>query len=296
MPTRSVAHIADLAIGHESESSVHSQLEPDAREQFAQDLGGHTEQLTNPKTIVCIEDRGITATGTGEDDPVELRKIVHSQWAGGMTLATTKAALAANAAFLRDARSFTEAYLITDKLLRDLDYEDGGHANCGASGLVQASVENPVAREIAIPTIGAIIEVNNSREALFDKNAAQKRNLVGRNFFADWTPAWHEAHLQQTVPQNFTHIKTANDASHGHYGQGLYVMTQEGVGFAKNGFIEDTGQLAFAATVPKVAEVAYAIGGSDEERERILMGFAADLLDVSDKILAPGFPAFKQAA
>lgn len=294
--TKAVEHIADLAIGKDEAGRVNGRHDSEeSLDRFGTELGKHTYQLTVTNTADCMEERRTTDQG-GIIDPAVLRRRVVSQWPGGLVLATAKAAVAADAAYLRDARDFKDAYLKTFDLLTSLEYEDSGHAKCGASGLVEASAAEPVVREIALPTLSTIMEIDESRTQHFDSMFERKRQLARSGFYGTWDAGWHEDFLSQKAPHNFYHVKTEPDAVHGHYGKGVYVVTSVGEGFAKNAFFEDTGEMSFAVTPPKVLEVAQKIGGSDAEREAIIVAFAADLLDVSDKIVAPGMPVFAQAA
>ena len=75
-------------------------------------------------------------------------------------------------------------------------------------------------------------------------------------------------------------------------GSGVYVITEAERGFAKNAHIEDTGREAFAVTLPKMYEIAHLLGGSDEERQAILLGFVDDTLHVGGGIVMEGMPVF----
>lgn len=297
MSTATVDFVANLAIGKEGADRIYSALTEEQKPEYSQQLGQHiVDEVTNPMTVVCMEDRPDVDFADGTTDPAALRERAYFQWPGGLYLATTKAAVAANAAYLRDATSFKDAYLLTAQVLGAMGYEDGGHAGCGASGKVKASVEVPVARELALPTIGAIIEVNQSRTDLFDKNAANKQRKLEDGFFDGWTQAWHEEYLEKNVPHNYSHIKTEADAVHGHKAKSLLVVTEKGKAFAKNAFYQDTNDMSFGVTPPAVIEIAHKLGGTPEEREALVVGFMTDLLDVSDKLIAPGMPTFAQAA
>jgi hypothetical protein len=204
--------------------------------------------------------------------------------------------VAANAALVRDAKDIKQAYQQVYDVLTKMGYEDGGHAGCGASGKVEASVVKPVPREIALPTIGAIIDIDQSRTALFDRNAAHKQQLVDKGFYSVWDKAWHEDFLQTHAPQNFSFLKTENDPVHGHKAEGVLVVKQLGKGFAKNAFYEDTGQMSFGVTPTEVLDIAYKLGGTTEEREALTVALVTDLIDVSAQLVAPGLPVFADAA
>lgn len=297
MSTKVVEYKADLAIGADQEGRIRPALKSETEiRHFGDELARHTARLTVINSMDCMDDRPTIELGDGTSDPAALRERIAPQWAGGLVLATAKAAVAANADYLRDAKNFQDAYLKTYDLLISLGYQDGGHAGCGASKLVEDSVASPVAREIALPSLAAVMEINDQRTRLFDVNALHKQQLLDSGFYSGWDPAWHEDFLTQKAPQNFSRLKTAEDAVHGHYAKGVYAVVKEGYGFAKNAFYEDTGEMSFGVTLPIVQEVAFKVGGSDSERDALLVGFGTDLLDVSDKLVAPGLPLFIQAA
>lgn len=297
MATTTVAHLADLEIGKPGEDRITSHIDqPEQRQEFAHNLSTHTAEITNPKTVVCMEDRPDVGFADGKNDPAELREQAFYQWPGGLVLAATKAGVAANAAFLRDATTMQQAYELTFGVLTGMGYEDGGHAGCGASGKVEASIVTPVPREIALPTLGALTEMTDAHVALFDRNAAHKQALLDKGFYSGWTQAWHESFLQEHAPQNFSFLRTEHNPVHGHAADGVFILGQLERGFAKNAFFEDTGQMSFAVTPPKVMELAQKLGGTDEERQALLVAFCTDLLDVSAQLVAPGMPAFVEAA
>jgi hypothetical protein len=287
---REVQFVDRLAIGH-PENSIKSDLQTaDQLQAFGGKLREHTTELTHPQTADCMDERTTVRLGDGTTDPEILKHRITNQLPGGLVLAATKAAVAADVAMLRDAKSFQDAYLLMYDFLTKLGEEDGGHAHCGASKFVEASVEQPVAREIAIPTLGAIMLIDDSRKAAFDKNAETKLRHLDNGLYNGWSPAWHEEFLQQHAPQNFSHLTEVHNAD------GVYLLTQEGAGFAKNAFTEDTSQECFGVTVPKMIELSAKIGGNAEEQTRLLVAFGTDLLDVSDKLIAEGLPAFADAA
>lgn len=121
---------------------------------------------------------------------------------------------------------------------------------------------------------------------------ANKQARIESGFYSVWDPSKHQALVERTAPQNFSWLQEEHDATHGHHASGIYLPTEPGVGFAKNAFIEATGgtQL-FGYTHNFAVELANHLGGSDEERNMIALGFGYDLLDVSHQLIAAPDPA-----
>jgi len=291
-----VTYLGPLRIGSEGEGRIYSGLETETdRKIFSNGLAENTKQLTHIHTMDCMDDRPTIALADGTSDPDRLKARIAPQWAGGLVLASTKALVAANAVMVRGAKNFREAYQIVEGVFADLGFEDGGHEKCGASLLVEESVAKPVDLEIAIPTTEAIIGVNESRSASFDRVSTNKARKLEEGFYSDWTASWHEDFLSQKYPQNFSTLRTAKDAVKGHYADGFYVVGKDH-GFAKNAFYDATGKMSFAVTPAVVLEFADRLGGTKQERSDIAVAFVTDLLDVSDKLVAPGLPGFAEAA
>lgn len=290
---RPVKMLNRLAIG-QVDSKIRSDLKTDEEiEVFAQALSRHTQPLSASNTVDCMDDRKILSLGDGVNDPGRLRQRVAKQLPGGLVLASTKAAVAAGAAYLRDAKSFKHAYEITGGLLVGMGYQDGGHAHCGASTFVEQSVAKPVADDIALPTVGAVLGVSMTTEPgaakAFWANRQQVDQLLQDGFYGDWSTQWHEDYLQSQVPQNFSHLSEV------HRADGVYLISQPDMGFAKNAFIEETNHEAFGVTTYTMSELADKLGGSEQERLRLRLAFADDLLNVSNQLIAPDMPAFTDA-
>ncbi len=293
LPEKVAVFKGRLEIGQHGEDRITSHL--DNHEQlshFGEQVSEHIRPLTIINTADCMDDRRTLHLADGTSDSHVLRERIVPQWAGGLVLATTKAAVAANAAFLRDAKSMQQAYETTFQLLEELGFMDGGHEVCGASAKVVESVAQPVPENILLPTIDTILTINESRHKSFNDIQQNKMRRLANGFYSSWDPAWHQDFLSQKVPQNFSYLETANDAVHGHYAQGVVLVSEQGQGFAKNAFIEDTGNLAFAATPSITKDVSIVISSSAEERQRIQVAFIDDLINVSDKLVAPGMPVF----
>lgn len=259
--------------------------------EFARECDENTFNLTKFNTADCGDDRLTLALADGTTDPAALRNRIVSQLFGGEGLAATKALVAANAVAIRDAKNFTEAYMIVSNMLVDLDEEDGGHAACGASNAVEASVAKAIDFDLLLPTVGLLVPDRGDNGPLLQKNIASKRERLDAGFYGTWDAKNHEDYLASRFPQNFSFLKVdpADHEASGHDGSGLYVITQENVGYRKTG-------RAFGVTVPKMRELAYKLGGSDEERRRILLGFVDDTVHVGSGIVTKNFPVFAQAA
>jgi hypothetical protein len=244
-----------------------------------------TRKVTNPKTAFCIDERPIVQLGD-TTDPDVLRSVVVAQLPGGTYLAATKAAVAANASIVRDAKDFNEAYSIVAGVLNRAGYEDAGHEGCGASKRAEHSANEQVDPDAAYSTLAAVgVAAEGDQQAVAGLHA-RKRELVASGFYSAWNPDEHRAKIERTAPQNYSILQTEHDPTHGHHASGIYLPTESGVGFAKNEFTENTGQQLFAYTHGFATELAGHLGGSDEERRMIGLGFGYDLLDVGNQLIA----------
>lgn len=263
---------------------------------FAEELASHTAEITKHNTADCGDDRRTLRLADGTEDPTLLRARVVWQLFGGLGLASTKAAVVADAAFLRDAKNIWDAYEMTSALLMSLGEEDGGHENCGASMSVEASVANPIEAPVLLATVSGLVAPTPRTETLLSANSRHKRELLESGFYSAWDADKHADYLSTRFPGNFSYLAVDNDHhAGGHHGRGLYVVGSPNVGFAKNGMIEDTGQEAFCLTPQKMRQIANLLGGSDEEREAITLGFLDDSLHVGAGIVAEGTPVFSDA-
>jgi len=294
-----IAKIATLDFGQGKVGENVKLVGPEAETQFAGALHAHTHELTIYNTADCGDGRRTIRLASGEEDAVVLRERVVSQLFGGLGLATTKALVAANARLVSDATSFWQAYETVSTTLAninkgDVKYEDAGHESCGASGSVEASVANKITPELLIPSIGLFIPMNETVEAQVTQNATNKQHRLEAGFYSGWDPQKHADYLISRFPHNFSYLEVDQDdpVTHGHNEAGVYVVTDENQGFAKNEFIEDTGRQAFAVTFRTMQEIADKLGGSDEERMAILLGFIDDTLHVGAGLVMPGMPVF----
>jgi hypothetical protein len=294
MPLQTVDFVARLAIGENDPSRVKSNLETEEQlHDFARSLAESLGSFTNRYTADCMEDRRNIAVGSVTDQGLIEARVV-PQLPGGLGLAAAKAASAANAAVVREAKNLEQAYVMVMDVLGRLGYSDGGHRKCGAGTFARESVEQPVATEILLPTTSAVFAINKDNEHLFHEIQANKQRKLDAGYYASWNLEWYENRLQETAPENLIEIETKDTPTHGHEANGVILL--DNIGFKKNQFIRSTGAMAFAATRSQMAELAGILGGTDEEQARLRIAFADDLINVSDKIVAKDMPVFAAAA
>jgi hypothetical protein len=242
---------------------------------FAQMLNMAVRPITKPKTASCVDGRAFLRFADGTDNPDVLENYVTHQLAGGLVLATTKAAVAAGLVIVRDAKDFKSAYLTMFDYLSALGYEDGGHAGCGASKNVKSSVEKELPLDILRGVTPAFRPLPNDFNSLLLSNAETKRRLLEEGFYDNWSHEWHEGFLNENVPQNFAILETDEGPTSGHYEEAVVLIGQAGYGLAKNSLIKKTGQQVFAETTHTpatlVSEIAQAVGMSSLERAYQLM-------------------------
>jgi hypothetical protein len=258
---------------------------------FARECVKHTLALTKKNTADCGDDRPITGFADGTTDPEIILNRIVAQLFGGIGLSATKAVVEADAAIVKDTEDMWSAYMIVSQFLNKLGYEDAGHFDCGASKTVEASVANQIAVSQALGGVGRFVPDNGQNDSLLHLNTETKRQRLESGFYGTWKPQNHLDYLNDTFPQNLATLQVdpEDHETSGHNGSGVYVVTQEGVGYQRTG-------RAFSVTLPFMRKLANELGGSDEERRRILLGFADDTLHVGAGIVAPGFPVFAQAA
>ena len=286
-----VAHAAHLDFARGKVGQRYPLRTDQERAAFAQECAEHTVPLTLTNTADCGDERVTIALGDGTTDEAILAARVAPQLFGGLYLATTKALVQANAAVIKDAKSIWGAFMIIEGVLTRLGYQDAAHENCGAEAMVESSVANEVSLEGVMGTAGLIAGNDPSNRYLLTSNAARKRQLLNNGFYGDWSSAKRKEHILAEAPSNYSYLKEdPNDKeTFGHNGSGLYAITQRGMGYRKTG-------RAFAITQPTMVEMSHLLGETDEERRRILLGFADDTAHVGAGLVAKDFPVFVQAS
>lgn len=262
-------------------------------------LTANTLPLTVLDTADCGDERRILSMADGTSSPDVLADRVARQLFGGIGLATTKALVAANAVIVRDAKNMQQAYELTVETLGKLGYKDAAHNNCGASIGVEVSVANPIDFEALTPAVQLLVPAHIANERRLQKIGATKQQRLGEGYYSEWSPEWHVDYVTSRFPENFSNLAVdmKDTETKGHHGSSLYVITSEGRGFAKNAFIDSTGgQEAFCNTLSMMQELAYKLGGTDEERADILTAFADDAYHVGAGIVRKGMPAFAEVA
>ncbi|HVU59647.1 MAG TPA: hypothetical protein VHC98_02310 [Candidatus Saccharimonadales bacterium] len=260
----------------------------------AAQLVEHTHELTHRRTAACGDGRPTLTLADGTaGEALNIR--IEPQLFGGLGLSLTKAAVAANLALVRGAKTMWEAYQVVSKHLQELGYEDGGHAGCGASASVRASVEHGIAAEQLVPVVQLLAPGDDTAEALAEVHAT-KRRLLDNGFYDGWDPKQHEAYLTRNFPQNFaTLAEDHHDPQHGHHENVIYVDTVAGTGFAKNEYVESTGRQAFAVTPSIVSEVTHLLCTNEAEGRRFHVAWADDTLSVGAGLAVAGMPIIAAA-
>lgn len=291
-----VQEVGRIVTGRGAIGASHALRSPEEAAEFQSQLSSHTERLTAVNTADCGDERLTIGLANGVTDKTELRARIVPQLFGGLVLPVTKSLVAANAAVIRDAKNMRDAYLTVDELLSQLDYEDGGHAGCGASGTVESSVAHDLPDdryESSLSLLSGGLRHDTDLPLLAALRTTQQHRL-SQGFYGVWDPAWHEDYLSHKYPHNFSYLAVdENDhETHGHHASGLYVVTQEEMGFAKNAMIEDTGREAFAVTVPFMKKLAHQLGGNIQERRAIELALYDDTIRVGSGLVVPTLPIF----
>lgn len=247
---------------------------------------------TCPPCFDCMDGRRTLRIIQGADaavidDETEINERIAGQLAGGSGLAFTKAAVAANATYLREANSFEEAYDITVAKLAELGVYDAAHEGCGATKLVQKSVEEPLSVEAVAAAVGTTDEVTLHRLATI---ATTKAKRVAEGFYSNWSPELHREKVRANGGE-YLILETADDDVSGHHEAGLLVL-KKGQYFVKNKFIDATDKQLFVLTLEDADVIAERLGADDEERAFIKLALRDDSFCVANHIVAPGLDVY----
>jgi len=292
--TSEVLKIAELSFAYGKVGERNRLETSEAEQYFANKLAEHTVPLTKTNTAFCGDDRPRVKHGDGTADPMFLQNLVVPKLLGGIGIASTKACVAADSPIVRGATSFEEAYERVQRVLAGMGEEDAGHAGCGASMAVESSVANQIPRDSLIQSIALFVPDAPELTDLIDLNTHTKQRQLDNGLYAGWDVDWHVHQLQNRYPANlsFVAVDDSDLETKGHHGSGIYVVDEENMGFAKNAFTQDTGQEAFSVTQSKMVSLANRLGGSEEERVRLLLAFIDDTLHVSAGIVSKDMPVF----
>jgi hypothetical protein len=292
MSELSVKYISELDFGT-------GQIGQDAhfdRTELGDHLASSTRLITVHNSADCVDGRRIISLADGTTDPEILAKRVAHQLAGGLVLAVTKAATAADLAVVRDAKSFKDTYIILHDFLSELGYRDSGHVDCGASKKVKDSVIDQVPFDSLLGVVGAIRDHEGAQAEIARANLATKQRKLEEGFYDSWSNTWHEDFLSQRAPENFAELEGDDTPLNGHYEEALYLVPKPGYGLAKNSFIHSSGSMVFCETTHTalnlVTAIANKIHASEQERRRFLFEFDADGPSVLNKLVAKGLAVF----
>ena len=289
-----VSQIAKMSFARGNVGQRHPLTDEGQKLEFANSLALCTQPITKANTADCGDERRTLRLADGTTDVTFLKQRVVSQLFGGLGLATTKALIAADSPLVKDARSFTQAYMTVSEMLFRLGQEDAAHEDCGASKSVEASVANAIELASLAPSVGLLLPTYNSDSGWLEKNTRTKQARLEDGFYGDWNPQNHQDYVSGKFPQNFSYLEgdEFDPETHGHNGSGVYIVQQPGKGLAKNEFIEATGKQSFAVTAPKMIELAELLDPTKEGRMRILLGFVDDTFHVGAGIVTKDMPVF----
>lgn len=289
MPTQSVeiAHVADLPYGR---GNIGERFENDAqKEAFHQVLAEEIRPLTITNTADCGDGREILRMADGTEGPA-LENRVTFQLFGGIGLAVTKAAVAADMSFVKDAKTFKAAYEKTVMgVLVPLGYADAAHEGCGASKSVEVSVAKGLTVVEAVIMPNLLLPGNFNMTRQMQTIYETKDRKLGDGFYGDWDSEWHEDFVRQRFPENFATLRTMDNPTNGHHEVEAEAILKQGYGLAKNALIRRTeGGQVFAVTPPLVHLLAKQVSVSEQERERFTIAAFDDMGQVSNQLILRG--------
>lgn len=295
MPVEDVNYVASLPFG-QGKVGLDHHVPDQEKSEFTQDLGSNVRELTKDIVVVdCMDGRRTVRLADGTTDEAFINSRQAGQLAGGAALATTKAAVAADAAYLRGIKTMEEAYALTYDLLLEIGVQDAAHGGCGASKLVHKSVAERLPVADVSETLGALGAPQELTVPVLQSLDSNKDRRLYSGFYDSWTPEFHAEYVISRSMQNFSYLEEAPDDVHGHHEAGV-LLVPNGYYFDKNSFIGQTGKQVFALTFGVADRIANSLGESDEERFAMQLAFRDDTFNVANHIVGKGLDVYTASA
>lgn len=293
LDTQAVTQIATLPFG-EGLVGASEHLTGQERDRFLVGMMVNQHQIHHGAKlpIDCMDERFLIGLADGTKDPGELMSRVAAQLPGGAVLAIVKAGIAADAAFLRDAKTFEQAYgIVEHEVLPNTRYVDAAHEDCGAAKHVRRSVAQRLPILTVARVFGGLAADDKAMVDPLTELDRKKQERLDQGFYDDFTQAWHERHVREGSPRNFSYYRTDHSPTHGHNASGL-LLVRPGYYLAKNALSQEVGRDAFALTFSAADEIADMVGGSAHEKDLLKIAFRDDAFNVANHIVAQGLEVF----
>lgn len=263
---------------------------------FVDQLSSYTHSITKYNTAACGDGRPTLNYADGTTNYHHISQRIDYQLFGGLGLASTKAAVAANLEIISNARNFSEAYFMISNFLAINGEEDGGHYGCWASATVESSVSNRIADNEQKSFLSRLITFDYETESMLNEINKNKIQKLDSGYYSIWDLQEHEQYLKNRFPQNFATLDDSPSSKlHNHHEAALYLITEERQGFDKNNFTKDNNGLqSFAVTINKYQQIGTLLAKDIEERKRFLLAAYDDTLQVGSGLVIRGLPVFIQ--
>lgn len=295
MPIPEVSFVASLPFG-KGKVGLDQHVPDNEKQEFSRELEGSVLELTKDIVVVdCMDGRRTVRLADGTTDESFISSRQAGQLAGGAALATTKAAVAANAAYLRGTKTMEEAYALTYDLLQEIGVQDAAHGGCGASKLVHASVAERLPVDDVSGTLAALGAPQELTMPVLQALDTNKDKRLYAGFYDSWTPEFHAEYVIGRSKQNFSYLEEAPDEVRGHLEAGV-LLVPNGYYFAKNAFIARAGRQMFGLTFGVADRIANSLGESDEERFAMQIAFRDDTFNVANHIVGTGLDVYSANA
>jgi hypothetical protein len=289
-----LTYVADLPFG---EGNIGEQFENEEQRAICeQGLRANIVPITKANTADCVDERGTLGFADGTTDQAVIESRVVHQLPGGLGLGSTKILVAAGIDFLKGTKTLKEAYEKVVTRWAELGFEDAAHIGCGASIGAEASVSRRVDQQTSMHIAGALKLEHPQVSAHFQAIHDNEKQRLEAGFYSTWDNKWHEDYVATKFPQNFATLKTADDATKGHYAHLLNIQTIPGHGLNKNGLIRTTGMQAFNESTELLSVIANAFGETPEEQWRIIFAGVQDLENVGNVLFKKGMPTYITSA